>query len=64
MKQALYSAYLKEQYDAARHHQTMRIATTALIFGASGAIFAKYMDYSLDWKSPSIAGATLIVLGA
>jgi hypothetical protein len=63
VKHNLYLAYLKEQYDAARHHQTMRIATTALLFAAAAAILSKATEKNLQWQTLAGIGAILIALG-
>lgn len=57
----VYLDYLRENYNAARHHQTMRIATTAFFLATAGVLASKAVDSSPE-KLPWI-GAVLIIVG-
>jgi hypothetical protein len=63
MNRQLYLAYLKEQYDAARHHQTMRIATLSFFVSTSGVVLAKIVDAKCNGIFLGILGLILILLG-
>jgi hypothetical protein len=54
--------YLNEHYAAARHHQTMRLQTTALITSASAVIFAQGIIHAKNAFVTNTFGIALICL--
>src|ERR1043166_156548 len=59
----LYNTFLKEQYDAARHHQTMRVAVTTFLMAAAGVVFTAIVHPQSDGKATWAMGLLLIALG-
>jgi hypothetical protein len=62
-RDTLLLSYLKEHYDAARHHQTLRSQTTTFIVSAAGVLFAQAVSFQFRNPATLVFGAVLIFLG-